>query len=855
MQLQSLFYASLSAFELSGVGFFVTIAILACLLGVELACTFILINKMLHARQQKQEREQREKSFTEYHNYGVAFFALGAIPQITYLSLSILAGFAAVVTIVFAVVLIVFRVKGYTFISAKDALELERLEQEAETRSARNFSKPATVLADTEEQRQDAYTELPEQPLQEENHPFSVFEEPIIAEFPVEEESQEPVADALVSEENGLVSVVRETSSEDAGQPYKIVEKIITETQKEVIREVPSAPQNTVAAEQLMEKLTDFLDYELQKRKESDLTESDGKGDDSILTFAEMDAESESEELDEEEEDDLDDGKADEDDDYVDEEPESEERFTGNERIIGFDEKTGCYIVAHYNKSFEAKLHQARPCIKQYYSEIKNELLSYTGNKSRISWKMDSISNERTPIAKINVKTNMLELYLALDPDSLEDSVYRGKNVGEKKKYADTPFLYKLRTPRKFKWAMELVQRTCEEHGLSPIDIEKVDYEALYPFESTETLVSRKLIKEYIREEKPATSFELDPDHVPQMPFEDGSVVPANANFSWELDNDNLPYVDEPADELVEEESVAEETLEEEAQPEPVVVTEESSETESQPEPAVADPDLGVVRETVKVTEMRYTERYYADASATFEQIVTTEEPITTLTLTTGESVEEVNAENAEEPVEEAPEEVAADFAEESAESTLEEDLPWEENGARESIPASSIIAELAELSEQNTAFIADEPAEEENDEAEELFFPEIEETNASVEIAYENEADDSDVYESEIYLEIPQEEPEVASKEAVKEKKAPITVDTGVAVIDICAVIDSFEDGDTVNLAALIEKGLVLPSATSLKIYATGTLNKRVTVEANHFTLDAIYAISESNGETSMLY
>ena len=47
MQLQSFFNTSLSAFELSGVGFFVAIAILACLLGVELACTFILINKML----------------------------------------------------------------------------------------------------------------------------------------------------------------------------------------------------------------------------------------------------------------------------------------------------------------------------------------------------------------------------------------------------------------------------------------------------------------------------------------------------------------------------------------------------------------------------------------------------------------------------------------------------------------------------------------------------------------------------------------------------------------------------------------------------------------------------------------
>ena len=109
-----------------------------------------------------------------------------------------------------------------------------------------------------------------------------------------------------------------------------------------------------------------------------------------------------------------------------------------------------------------------------------------------------------------------------------------------KKKYADTPFLYKVRSSRKFQWAMELVQRVCEEHGLSPIDIDQVDYVEQYAFDTTENLVSRGLIREYVRQEKPATTFELDPDHVPEVPEEDGSVIPANANFSWEFDNDAM---------------------------------------------------------------------------------------------------------------------------------------------------------------------------------------------------------------------------------------------------------------------------------------------------------------------------
>ena len=47
----------------------------------------------------------------------------------------------------------------------------------------------------------------------------------------------------------------------------------------------------------------------------------------------------------------------------------SDERWAGR-----FDEATGYYIVAHYRKSFEAKLIQARPNIKHYYSELKNDL-------------------------------------------------------------------------------------------------------------------------------------------------------------------------------------------------------------------------------------------------------------------------------------------------------------------------------------------------------------------------------------------------------------------------------------------------------------------------------------------------
>ena len=80
-------------------------------------------------------------------------------------------------------------------------------------------------------------------------------------------------------------------------------------------------------------------------------------------------------------------------------------------------------------------------------------------------------------------------------------------------------------------------------------------------------------------------------------------------------------------------------------------------------------------------------------------------------------------------------------------------------------------------------------------------------------------------------------------------------SVDPTVAVIDICSIAQSFNDGDTVNLETLKAKGLVVSNAKTLKIYAGGTLDKRLSVEAHHFSLEAIFAIGTVGGETSMLY
>ena len=849
------FTTVLSATAFGGnAGFLIVIAALACILGAEIAGICILINKMIRARRARFEEKEEDPS-SQYRNFSaIPFVTLGAIPAATYTTLTVLAVLTAVAAVVFLVMLIVFSAKGYSFVSAdlyRARQERKRAEEIAkESPASTDEEDPFAVLDEQplydagEEQRQYAYTEedgeqnedtlLPAVAEEQDNGEgaedtaVEVFEgEQVEVITALEPAYGEPT---VLQQTTSTVTVEGEPAFADGTRPYKVVEKVVTETYKEVYKETPPAQQapaaTNSATDAVMEKLADFLEYELQKRKESDAAEEEQKKD-SVEAFAQSaDIDLDEEDMDEDDEDELDtesegdegDGSKDDDEDSDPDADADSDLFTGNERIIGFDEETGCYIVAHYRKSFEAKLIQARPNIKKYYSELKNALLSYKGTKNRISWTADSFHNGRSPLAKINVKTRILELYLALDPASLEGTVYRGQDVGSKKKYADTPFRYKVRTPRKFKWAMELVARVCEEHGLSPIDIERVDYEEQYPFDTTENLVRRKLIKEYIRQEKPATSFELDPDHVPVVPEEDESVIPANANFTWEFDNERM-VEQEPVEEVVTEEP-AEEPVEE-----PV---EEPAEQPAEEAPAEA-PAATVFKETVKITEMRYTERYYADAQPTYQEVITTAEPIEAEAVPAEAVVETVyEAEPGVQEEENTPTESVEEQTCEAEVTDAQEDTADEQEPTEHADEAVDVWADIADVAVEPTPAL-DEDTDEEEAPTEELFFE-------------DTPTEDAEATEDE------------SEEEPVEQPVRRRVINPGVAVVDLCAIEEHFPADAIVKLDTLKAKGLILPTASTLKVYAAGPLSKSLTVEAHHFTLDAIKAISDADGDAIMI-
>ncbi len=172
-------------------------------------------------------------------------------------------------------------------------------------------------------------------------------------------------------------------------------------------------------------------------------------------------------------------------------------------RRVEEDGKTR-YIVIKYSKSFLAKLIQSDDEVKATYSKIKNELLSYKGVKSRLSWRWETFRAGRAIVARLRIRGKSLSLALPLNPADYEDSKYIVEDFSAVKSFADTPCIYRIKNERRSNYSADLIARVAEEKGLERQEVAQTDYAALYPYESTQKLLEKKLIRELTDEEASA---------------------------------------------------------------------------------------------------------------------------------------------------------------------------------------------------------------------------------------------------------------------------------------------------------------------------------------------------------------
>ena len=148
--------------------------------------------------------------------------------------------------------------------------------------------------------------------------------------------------------------------------------------------------------------------------------------------------------------------------------------------------------VMGLKKSFMAKLSQSENDNQAFYSELKNYLLSFKRVYTRVSWNYDTFNLGRDAKVKIAVRGKTLVVFFALDPKEYENTKYYPHDMGDLKKFEETPMMIKVKSDRSVKYAKELIDIVLEG-----VEKKKIYEEESFtvPYMSDDELVKEGLAK------------------------------------------------------------------------------------------------------------------------------------------------------------------------------------------------------------------------------------------------------------------------------------------------------------------------------------------------------------------------
>ncbi len=149
-----------------------------------------------------------------------------------------------------------------------------------------------------------------------------------------------------------------------------------------------------------------------------------------------------------------------------------------------------------YNRSFIARIIQGTDEQKTYYGEVKTALLSYKKVNSNVAWGAERFNKGRETIARFKIRGKTLCLYLNLDPNDYETSVYHHADVSDNKSMRGTPMMVKIKSPRGVKKAIRLIDDMLAKRNGEKHKIAERDYAAMYPYETIEELIEDGLVKD-----------------------------------------------------------------------------------------------------------------------------------------------------------------------------------------------------------------------------------------------------------------------------------------------------------------------------------------------------------------------
>ncbi len=541
---------------------------------------------------------------------------------------------------------------------------------------------------------------------------------------------------------------------------------------------------------------------------------------------------------------------------------ESKVNDDGDVVLVEKDAKGNIFEI-RFIKSFTAKLSQAEDVMKDYYTILKNYVLAHKRANSRVSWHYDAVNVGRDMVIKFAVRGKTLCVYYDLKVDEL-DPKYKVEPA-KGKKYEDVPCLYRIKNDRRCEYAKGLIDMVMGKVGAEKGEVPNEDYRI--PYEETIPLLKKGLIKEQkIRVNKPEAAEEPAP-----APAEEPAPEPAPV--------EEAAPVEEVYRELAKEEGM--EIVESKVNNDgDIVLVEKDAKGNlfeirfiksftaklSQSEDVVKDYYTGLKNYVLAYKKANSRVSWHYDAVNVGREIVIKFairgktlclyyalakdglDPKYKVEDAKGKKFEDVPVlyrikndrryNYAKDLIDMVMGNVGAEKGEEP---NVDYRIPYEETTP---LLKRGLIKELkVRVKDQNEP--APEPA------------PEPEQEPARVEEPVEEEKPVEEVHQIEIPAHLEhvsvQEADEMMSDEVAEEviviKKSKVKHMGKKEVINLDMLSKYFNDGDVVDLESLKEKKLINAKTDYIKVLARGVLDKKLTVKADDFSLQAVKMIALMGG------
>lgn len=131
--------------------------------------------------------------------------------------------------------------------------------------------------------------------------------------------------------------------------------------------------------------------------------------------------------------------------------------------------------------SFIDRIYAADSELKYYYSEVKNELLSYEGITHSVDRKYEVFHHGTRQIAKLSICNNILRLYVNLDPDKYDKKQYNHRDMSDFECHAKTPLRIDVNTTESLRHAKVFIRILRKKENLKAVSsFVRIDYEKFY---------------------------------------------------------------------------------------------------------------------------------------------------------------------------------------------------------------------------------------------------------------------------------------------------------------------------------------------------------------------------------------